>query len=217
MERATSSGSGAGAQRGQHRALEESALAQSKKNAARRGQTIVFIDESGLSERPHRCRTWAPRGHPPILQFHFNWNTLSAIAGVTWWNFYFRLYPGSIKAPQAIDFLGRLLQQLPGRLLIIWDGLPVHRSRKSLSSSRSIETGSRSSGFPPTLRSSIRSSSLGLPQTPRDPESLSKKLVRAEYRGPSRPRSNPSQAMPDYSLLAPSRAVLSVTIISEAQ
>lgn len=130
MECATSSGAGAGARRGQHRALEASALAQGKKNAARRGQTIVFIDESGLSERPHRCRTWAPRGCSPILQFHFNWNTLSAIAGITWWNFYFRLYPGSIKAPQAIDFLGRLLQQLPGRLLIIWDGLPVHRSRQ---------------------------------------------------------------------------------------
>jgi transposase len=130
LECATSSRAGVGTRRGEHRALEASALAQGKKNAARRGQTIVFIDESGLSERPHRCRTWAPRGCPPILQFHFNWNTLSAIAGITWWNFYFRLYPGSIKAPQAIDFLGRLLQQLPGRLLVIWDGLPVHRSRQ---------------------------------------------------------------------------------------
>jgi transposase len=105
-------------------------LAAGKKNAARRGQTIIFIDESGLSERPHRCRTWAPRGCTPVLQFHFNWKTLSAIAGMTWWNFYFRLYPGSIKGPQVIDFLGRLLRQLPGRLLIIWDGLPVHRSGK---------------------------------------------------------------------------------------
>ena len=69
------------------------------------------------------------------------------------------------------------------------------------------------------LRSGTQSGrvSLGLPQTPRDPESLSKKLVRAEYRSPSRPRSNPSQAMPDYSFLAPNRAVLNVTIISEAQ
>lgn len=110
--------------------MEASAVAQGKKNAARRGQTIVFIDESGLSERPHRCRTWAPRGHTPVLQFHFNWKTLSAIAGVTWWNFYFRLYPGSIRTPQLIDFLGRLLRQLPGPLLVVWDGLPVHRSRK---------------------------------------------------------------------------------------
>ena len=105
------------------------AVAAVKKNAARRGQTIVFIDESGLSERPHRCRTWAPRGQTPVLQYHFHWQTLSAIAGMTWWNFYFRLYPGTIRGPQAVDFLRRLLRQLPGRLLVIWDGLAVHRSR----------------------------------------------------------------------------------------
>jgi nitroreductase len=23
----------------------------------------------------------------PVLQYHFNWKTLSAMAGVTWWNF----------------------------------------------------------------------------------------------------------------------------------
>jgi transposase len=33
-----------------------------KKNAQKRGPTIVFVDESGWSERPHRVRTWAPRG-----------------------------------------------------------------------------------------------------------------------------------------------------------
>src|ERR1019366_4882535 len=47
---------------------------------------------SGLSERPHRVRTWAPRGQTPVLQYHFNWKVLSAAAGITWWNFYFRLY-----------------------------------------------------------------------------------------------------------------------------
>jgi transposase len=130
VERTTPGGASGGAQRREHRALEAPTLAQGKKNAARLGQTIVFIDESGLSERPHRCRTWAPRGHTPVLQFHFNWKTLSAIAGITWWNFYFRLYPGSIRGPQVIDFLGRLLRQLPGPLLVVWDGLPVHRSRK---------------------------------------------------------------------------------------
>src|SRR5437588_11460601 len=69
------------------------------------------------------------------------------------------------------------------------------------------------------LRSGAQSSrvSLGLPQAPRDPESLSKEFVRAEYRRPSRPRSHPSQATPDHSFLAPGRAVLSVTMFSEAQ
>jgi hypothetical protein len=32
-------------------------------------------------------RTWAPRGQTPVLQYHFNWKVLSAIAGITWWNF----------------------------------------------------------------------------------------------------------------------------------
>jgi hypothetical protein len=41
-----------------------------------------------------------------VLQYHFNWKMLSAAAGITRWNFYFRLYPGTIRAPQVVDFLG---------------------------------------------------------------------------------------------------------------
>ena len=51
------------------------------------------------------------------------------MAGITVWNFYFRLFSGSIKAPQVIDFLEHLLRQIGSKLIIIWDGLPVHRSR----------------------------------------------------------------------------------------
>ena len=64
-----------------------------------------------------------------MLQYHFNWKTLSAMAGVTWWNFYFRLYPGSIRSPEVVHFLSHLIRHLPGNLLIIWDGLKSHRSQ----------------------------------------------------------------------------------------
>jgi transposase len=64
-----------------------------------------------------------------VLQYHFTWKTLSAIAGITWWNFYFRLFPGAIKGPQIVEFLEHLLRHVPGKLLVIWDGLPGHRSR----------------------------------------------------------------------------------------
>ena len=64
-----------------------------------------------------------------MLQYHFNWNLLSAAAGVTWWNFYFRLFPGTIGALQVVEFLQHLLRHLRGKLLVIWDGLPAHRSR----------------------------------------------------------------------------------------
>ena len=100
-----------------------------KKNAKKRGQTIVFVDESGLSERPTRVRTWAPRGQTPVLQYSFSWKQLSAIAGVTFWQFYFRLFPGSIKGPQIVEFLAALNRQIRGPLLIIWDGLKAPKSK----------------------------------------------------------------------------------------
>jgi transposase len=48
---------------------------------------------------------------------------------VTWWRFYFRLFAGTVRAPQALEFLQALRRQVHGPLLVIWDGLPVHRSR----------------------------------------------------------------------------------------
>jgi hypothetical protein len=64
-----------------------------------------------------------------VLQYHFNWKTLSAIAGITWWSFYFRLFAGVIRAPQVVEFLEHLLRHVPGKLLVIWGSLPDHRSR----------------------------------------------------------------------------------------
>jgi transposase len=95
----------------------------------REGRVIVFVDESGLSERPTRVRTWAPPGQTPVLQYSFSWKQLSAIAGLTFWNFYFRFFPGSIKAPQLVEFLSARTRQIEGKLLIVWDGLKAHKSR----------------------------------------------------------------------------------------
>jgi len=108
--------------------MEAQALAGAKKNAARQRRTIVFVDESGLSERPTRVRTWSPKGHTPLLQYSFDWDQLSVIAGVTVWRFYFRFFSGSIKKEQVVEFLKALKAQIKGKLLIIWDGLSAHRS-----------------------------------------------------------------------------------------
>ena len=64
------------------------------------------------------------------MEFRFNWKSLSAIAGITWRQFYFRLYPGAIKSPQVVDFLGHLKGHIRGKILVIWDGLAAHRSRR---------------------------------------------------------------------------------------
>ena len=82
-----------------------------------------------MSERPHRAHTWAPRGETPVLQYHFHWKTLSAIAGVTIWRFYFQLYAGTIRKEEVVSFLKHLCRHVRGRLLIVWDNLNQHRSR----------------------------------------------------------------------------------------
>jgi transposase len=109
--------------------VEEAHVASPQKKAWREGRVIVFIDESGLSERPTRVRTWAPRGQTPVIQFHFNWKQLSMIAGVNVTSAYFRPHPGTIKSPQIEAFLKALVAQIKQPLLIIWDGLRAHRSR----------------------------------------------------------------------------------------
>jgi transposase len=51
------------------------------------------------------------------------------VAGLTALNFYFRLYAGSVKGPQVVDFLRALIRHIPQPLLLVWDRLPAHRSR----------------------------------------------------------------------------------------
>jgi transposase len=109
--------------------VEGPEVAGTKKIAARQGRIIVFIDESGLSERPCRARTWAPRGQTPVLQYSFSWKQLSVIGGVSLWRFYFRLFAGSIRTPQVIEFLKALRATIGRKLLIIWDRLQAHRSK----------------------------------------------------------------------------------------
>src|SRR5439155_7603944 len=118
LERAAPGRPGAGTRRASGSDVEGQEVARTKKIAARQGRIIVFIDESGLSERPCRARTWAPRGQTPVLQYSFSWKQLSVIAGVSFWRFYFRFFPGSIKSPQVVEFLKALQATIGQKLLI---------------------------------------------------------------------------------------------------
>jgi len=46
-----------------------------------------------------------PQGCTPVVQFHFNWKHVSAIAGLTRTSFAFRLYDGAVKSAQIVEFL----------------------------------------------------------------------------------------------------------------
>ena len=74
-------------------------------------------------------RTWALKGQTPTVQFHFNWDHLSVIAGMHLQGVCFRVHEGAIKKEQVVEFLKALKAHLKQPLLVIWDGLRAHRSR----------------------------------------------------------------------------------------
>ena len=83
-------------------------LDEATKKRLRAGRMLLASnsDETGISERAHagaptRVRTWAPKGQTPVIQFHFNWNHVSVIAGLSRMNYLFRLYDGSVKKEQV--------------------------------------------------------------------------------------------------------------------
>ena len=126
--------------RGRDHALEDTALDAAKKNAQRRRAWLVFEDESGLSQQPVVCRTWAPRGHTPVLT-HVGgaWKRLSVAAALAFrWDgrrtrFFFHTQPGAYTDRTLIAFLRQLKRHF-GRqpVILIWDGLPAHKSRVML-------------------------------------------------------------------------------------
>jgi transposase len=82
-----------------------------------------------MSLRPFRVRTWAPKGQTPTMQYSFNWKNLSVIGGITLRSVYFRMFTGSIKSEQIVLFLRDLFRHLKGKVILIWDRLPAHRSK----------------------------------------------------------------------------------------
>ena len=92
----------------------------------------MFVDESGFSLLPTACRTWSPRGQTPILRHCFSWPKLSAISAVTPYpRAYLQVVRGAIASDQVIRFVRHLLRQIPTPLVLLWDGGPPHRSRRT--------------------------------------------------------------------------------------
>src|SRR5215210_4171524 len=121
---------GSAAQRGGHRQLETKEMAIPQKGALKEGRTIVFCDQSGFYLLPTVVRTYAPMGETPILREHLSRDHLSAMSGITLeGKLYMLEQDRSFKGEDVVRFLKHLMHHIPGKLLIIWDGSPIHRSR----------------------------------------------------------------------------------------
>lgn len=75
-------------------------------------------------------RTWAPAGQTPILRSPLTRDHCSAISAITpTGELYLALQEQAFDSLAVIAFLQQLLALIAGKLLIIWDGAPIHRSQ----------------------------------------------------------------------------------------
>ena len=73
-------------------------------------------------------RTYAPVGKTPILKENLTRDHLSAMSAITLeGKLYMIEQERAFKGEDAVRFLKHLMRQIPGKLLVIWDGSPIHR------------------------------------------------------------------------------------------
>ena len=96
--------------------------------ARRERRVLVFEDESGFYLLPGVVRTYAPQGHTPIVREMQTRDHLSVMGGMTLEG---KVYTLARQEPlngmHTIEFLVHLLRVAGPKLLVIWDGSPIHR------------------------------------------------------------------------------------------
>jgi transposase len=100
---------------------------------------VIFVDESGLLMAPLVRRTWAPRGHRPILRQRGRHREKVSVTGAFWWTphasrqrrslgFYFETLPDAYyNSERTAAFLTRLMREIPERIIVVWDGGNMHK------------------------------------------------------------------------------------------
>ena len=91
----------------------------------------MFCDQSGFYLLPMVVRTsYAPVAKTPILKENLTRDHLSAMSGITLeGKLYMIEQEKAFKGEDVVRFLKHLLRQIPGKLLVIWDGSPIHHGR----------------------------------------------------------------------------------------
>src|SRR5215467_13449389 len=73
-------------------------------------------------------RTYAPVGKTPVLRVPLTRDHISAIGALTpEGRLFMQTQDHSYKGKDVVGFLKQLLRHIPGKLLFIWDGSPIHR------------------------------------------------------------------------------------------
>lgn len=106
-------------------------MARTQKKAAEEERTSIWIDQSGFYLLPMAIRTYAPVGQTPVLRVKLTRDHLAAISGITPdGRLVMQVQDRAYRAEDVVRFLRLLLRKIMGKLLVIWDGAPIHRAKE---------------------------------------------------------------------------------------
>jgi transposase len=91
-------------------------------------RTLVFVDEAGFYLLPSVAKTYAPQAQTPVLRAKLTRDHLSVMGGMTpAGRIYTLARQESLNGSHSVEFLVHLTRVAGKRLLVIWDGSPIHR------------------------------------------------------------------------------------------
>jgi putative transposase len=110
-------------------------MAAHQKKARRRGANLLLMDESGLLMAPLVRRSWAPKGHPPVIRQKGGFREKVSVAGALWLPpsrdrlglAYQTMVNGYFTNVEVAEFIGCAVEGLPGPVIAIWDGGSMHK------------------------------------------------------------------------------------------
>jgi transposase len=96
--------------------------------ARRERRVLVFEDESGFYLLPGLVRTYAPEARTPVLREKQTRDHLSVMGGLTpAGKVYTLVRQEPLNGMHCVEFLEHLRRVAGDRLLVVWDGSPIHR------------------------------------------------------------------------------------------
>src|SRR4029077_20994323 len=94
----------------------------------RERRVLVFVDEAGFYLLPGVVKTYAPEGRTPVLRPKLTRDHLSVMGGLTpAGKVYTLVRQEPLNGLHSVEFLVHLGRVAKDRLLVIWDGSPIHR------------------------------------------------------------------------------------------
>jgi hypothetical protein len=117
-------------------------LGEASRLAAATGAYVCFEDEAGQNLRPPKARTWAPRGHTPVVRVPGRGSGRVSVAGLACYKtgersrFFYRARThrgrkGERRSMSEADYASLVTaahHQLHAPVILVWDNLNTHLS-----------------------------------------------------------------------------------------